>query len=74
MVEGGSVMLLIKGTTNFVQIQPQNSKECTNSLWIEVNNDGKNFTFGKVYRSPDSSGDNNITSGPRWSWIAHLSF
>ena len=34
--KGGGVLLLIKNSLNVVQTFPQNSKDYTNSVWIEV--------------------------------------
>ena len=52
--------MLIKNSINYVQIIPDNSKDYTNSVWIEVvNNDGKKTVIGVVYRSPNSTETNN---------------
>ena len=59
---GGGVLLLIKNSIDYVQIVPDNSRDYTNSVWIEVvNNDEKKKVIGIVYRSPHSTETNNET-------------
>ena len=56
----GGVLLLIKNSINYVQNVPDNSIDYTNLVWIEVvNNDEKKTVIGIVYRSPNSTENNN---------------
>ena len=57
---GGGVMLFIKNDIDFVQIFHENSEHFSNSVWIKIaHNQGKKTVIGVIYRSPNSTRENN---------------
>lgn len=52
--------MYLRDTISFNQIYPAQARDFTNSVWIEINNNhGQPTVIGLVYRSPNSSRENN---------------